>query len=71
MKTYFESYVEQGEDGVKTRWHSTSGLLAAGAKIYGFRVDNTYQDAHKVLGALNRGGEIELEIIDEEDGEKE
>jgi hypothetical protein len=56
-----------------SRWHGTSGLLAAGAKIYGFRVDNTYQDAHKVLGALNRGGEIEVEIIgqDAEDDDQQ
>jgi hypothetical protein len=71
VKTYFETYEEEQDNIIKTRWLKTSGLLAAGAKIYGFRVDNTYQDAHKVLGALNRGGEVELEIIQKDDEDEE
>jgi len=48
----------------------TSGLpaeaLGAGAKIYGFRVDNVHMDAYKMLGNLSRNAEMTLDVVPEQ-----
>lgn len=47
--------------------------LAAGAKIYGYRVDHVHHDAYKMMGsfARNKNGDVEIEIAvgQEEDDE--
>jgi hypothetical protein len=47
----------------------TGEALGAGAKIYGFRVDNVHSDAYKMMGSLarNQNGEVELEILQDSD----
>ena len=47
----------------------TGEALGAGAKIYGFRVDNVHNDAYKMMGSLsrNQNGEVELEIVQDND----
>lgn len=52
----------QGENS----WGRTGEALGAGAKIYGFRVDNIHMETYKMLGGLNRHGmqgEVELDLI--------
>ena len=47
-------------------WGRTGEALGAGAKIYGYRVDNVHMETYKMLGGLHRtglNGEVELELI--------
>ena len=44
------------------KWLRTGQALGAGAKIYGFRVDNVHYDAYKIMGSLARGSNGEIEI---------
>jgi len=39
----------------------------AGAKVYGFRVDNVHNEAYRILNGMSRGGQIpdELDIVGE------
>ena len=51
-------------------WGRTGEALGAGAKIYGFRVDNVHQETYKILGGLHRHGlqgEFAVELIIGED----
>jgi condensin complex subunit 2 len=67
-----------GEDN---NWGRTGEALGAGAKIYGYRVDNVHMETYKILGGLHRHGlgDHEIEVVmgddkaDEErqDGEDE
>ena len=42
---------------LSTKWLRSAEALGAGAKIYGFRVDNVHMDAYKMLSSLTRNGE--------------
>jgi hypothetical protein len=47
-------------------WGRTGEALGAGAKIYGFRVDNVHMETYRILGGLHRHGmsnEEELEAL--------
>ena len=39
---------------LETKWLRTGEAIGAGAKIYGFRVDNVHSDAYKMLSSLAR-----------------
>ena len=39
------------------KWLRSAEALGAGAKIYGFRVDNVHMDTYKMLSSLTRNGE--------------
>ena len=59
----------QQHDKLESKWMRTGEALGAGAKIYGFRVDNVHNDAYKMMGSLarNQNGDLELEIVQEND----
>jgi len=44
----------QGGQKDETSWIRMGDALGAGAKIYGFRVDNVHGETYRVLGGLNR-----------------
>jgi hypothetical protein len=50
---------------LETKWLRTGEALGAGAKIYGFRVDNVHIDAYKMMSSLarNQNGEQEIELV--------
>ena len=56
---------------LETKWLRTGEALGAGAKIYGFRVDNVHIDAYKMMSSLarNQNGEQEIELIQEKDND--
>lgn len=64
MRSFF-SHNEKNE----TKWPRAGEALAAGAKIYGYRVDNVHQDAYKMMGsfARNKNGEVEIQLVGNED----
>jgi hypothetical protein len=43
-------------DKLSTKWIRTGEALGAGAKIYGFRVDNVHNDTYKMMSTLSRNG---------------
>lgn len=55
-----------------TKWLKTGEALGAGTKIYGYRVENVYLNAHKMIFSLarNENGEEILEIIHNNDDEE-
>lgn len=55
-----------GEDN---NWGRTGEALGAGAKIYGYRVDNVHMETYKILGGLHRHGlgDHEIEVVMGED----
>jgi hypothetical protein len=60
------------ENQENNKWGRTGEALGAGAKIYGYRVDNVHMETYKILGGLHRHGlqgEHELELI-MHDGER-
>ena len=63
----------QQHDKLESKWMRTGEALGAGAKIYGFRVDNVHNDAYKMMGSLarNQNGDLELEIVQENDQDDE
>ena len=67
--TFGEEVEEPKEEGDST-WMKTGDALGAGAKIYGYRVDNIHQNTYKVLGGLNRNGR-DVMIVEEEAREEE
>ena len=67
-----KEFLKQNEK-LESKWMRTGEALGAGAKIYGFRVDNVHSDAYKMMGSLarNQNGEVELEILQDSDQEDE
>ena len=62
------------ENQENNKWGRTGEALGAGAKIYGYRVDNVHMETYKILGGLHRHGlqgEHELELIMHDDERKE
>ena len=52
------------------KWVRTGEAIDAGAKVYGFRVDNIHNDAYRMLNGMCRNAiGQELEIIGEEQEE--
>ena len=43
-------------DEDNNNWGRTGEALGAGAKIYGYRVDNVHMETYKILGGLHRHG---------------
>lgn len=68
-----------GGGGMDNTWGRTGEALGAGAKIYGYRVDNVHMETYRILGGLHRHGlangeEFEIEIImpkEDQDNENE
>lgn len=56
-----KDFMEQ-HDKLATKWIRTGEALGAGAKIYGFRVDNVHIDTYKMMSTLSRGGNVDEEI---------
>ena len=52
-------------DNIENKWIRSAEALGAGAKIYGFRVDNVHMDAYKMLGNLSRNAEMTLDVVQE------
>ena len=48
-----KEFLKQNEK-LDSKWMRTGEALGAGAKIYGFRVDNVHCDAYKMMGSLSR-----------------
>jgi len=50
-----------------TKWLRSGEAIGAGAKVYGFRVDNVHNEAYRILNGMSRGGQIpdELDIVGE------
>lgn len=47
--------ITQSKGGENT-WGRTGEALGAGAKIYGYRVDNVHMATYRILGGLHRHG---------------
>ena len=56
-----KDFMEQ-HDKLATKWIRTGEALGAGAKIYGFRVDNVHIDTYKMMSTLSRNGNQDEEI---------
>ena len=55
-----------------TKWLRTADALGAGAKIYGFRVDNVHMDTYKMISMLTRNRELLVDVarqMDDQDDE--
>jgi condensin complex subunit 2 len=50
-----QEYLKKNKD-LETKWLRTGEAIGAGAKIYGFRVDNVHYDTYKMLNAVSRNG---------------
>ena len=58
--------IKGGQEEDMNNWGRTGEALGAGAKIYGYRVDNVHMETYKILGGLARSGnqgEHEIEVI--------
>jgi hypothetical protein len=53
----------EGDTIISNKWIRTAEAIGAGAKIYGFRVDNVHMDTYKMLNTLSRNGEQHLELV--------
>ena len=63
-----QEFLRQNKN-LETKWLRTGEALGAGAKIYGFRVDNVHSDTYKMISTLARNGndqECEIDLIEEE-----
>lgn len=51
---------------LESKWPRAGEAIAAGAKIYGYRVDNVHHDAYKMMGNLarNKNGEVEIDLME-------
>ena len=38
----------------EAKWPKAGEVLAAGARVYGYRVDNVHHDAYKMMGSFAR-----------------
>ena len=47
----------ESNPNMANKWLRSAEALGAGAKIYGFRVDNVHMDTYKMLSSLTRNGE--------------
>jgi condensin complex subunit 2 len=55
----------EGNPNMQNKWVRTAEAVGAGAKIYGYRVDNVHQDTYKMLNTLSRGDQ-NIELVPEE-----
>ena len=46
----YKAFNVQNEEG----WKKISTIIETYSKIYGYRVDNVYNETHQILGGLNR-----------------
>lgn len=51
-----------------TKWLRSGEAIGAGAKIYGFRVDNVHNETYRILSGLRRN---EIEVIREGGSDEE
>ena len=67
-----EKFLQQQEK-VETKWLRTGEAIGAGAKIYGYRVDNVHHDTYQMINRLarNANDEEELPIVNQEEDEEE
>ena len=63
-KDDIKQFMEAGN--IENKWIRSAEALGAGAKIYGFRVDNVHMDAYKMLGNLSRNAEMALDVVPEQ-----
>ena len=49
------------------KWVRTGEAIDAGAKVYGFRVDNVHHSAYRMLSTFARTGNEQLEMINEDE----
>lgn len=56
------------DGGQEESWAKTSEVIAAGSKIYGFRVDNINKNVHSLLNGFHR---TNTELLDQEEEAKE
>ena len=52
------------EGGQEESWAKTSEVIAAGSRIYGFRVDNVNKKAHNLINGFHR---TNTEFLNEDD----
>jgi len=45
-----------------TKWLRSGEAIGAGAKVYGYRVDNVHNETYRILNGMARGGQIPDEI---------
>ena len=64
MKEFMKTH-----DKLEQKWTRTGEALGAGAKVYGFRVDNVHTETYKMMSCLNRNqnGVQEIELLQGED----
>jgi len=51
---------------VETKWLRSGEAVGAGAKVYGFRVDNVHNETYRMLNGMHRNavnGEEEIELV--------
>ena len=50
-----------------TKWLRSGEAIGAGAKVYGFRVDNVHNETYRILNGMARGGQIpdEIDVVGE------
>ncbi|XP_031392689.1 condensin complex subunit 2 isoform X2 [Punica granatum] len=63
----YEIIKVEEESDAETNFQKASCTLEAGVKIYSLRVDSVHSEAYKVLGGINRAGQVD-EPDDVEDG---
>ena len=56
-------------ENLETKWLRTGEVIGAGAKIYGFRVDNVHSNTYKMISTLARNGAEgdEIQIVGQND----
>ena len=56
-------------ENMETKWLRTGEAIGAGAKIYGFRVDNVHSNTYKMISTLARNGAEgdEIQIVGQND----
>ena len=60
-----------------TKWLRSGEAIGAGAKVYGYRVDNVHNETYRILNGMARGGQIpdEIDVVggnqsDDEEGKQ-
>jgi condensin complex subunit 2 len=56
-----------------TKWLRSGEAIGAGAKVYGFRVDNVHNETYRILNGMARGGQIpdEIDVVGENQSDDE
>lgn len=56
---------------IAQKWLRSGEAIGAGAKVYGYRVDNVHNETYRILNGMVRGGAVneDLAVVGESDDE--